>query len=161
MTRALILALLTLVVAPSTTQAGWRIERSLQVAQVVWRPSCGPVGVYFGDPVAYGATENASGWVKSGTCAIGINRSFSGEFEDFCDLILHEMGHVAGYRNPANPADPYHSLDPLSVMFTGDVNVRARNEVDGKLTTEWLGYDSRCLQRARPYLERHGVVPAT
>ena len=31
--------------------------------------------------------------------------------------MLHEYGHLAGYRDPLNPSDPTHSHDPDDIMW--------------------------------------------
>jgi hypothetical protein len=41
-------------------------------------------------------------------------------------VLIHEYGHLAGYSNPANAADPAHSQDPTDIMWP------------------YLQYDARC-----------------
>lgn len=58
-------------------------------------------------------------------CLIELDAGFSTRTRSsdpalYCTLILHEVGHIAGYRPPAkhsNPRDIIHSTSPASVMF--------------------------------------------
>jgi hypothetical protein len=38
-------------------------------------------------------------------------------WRELCPALLHEYGHLAGYRDPLNPSDPAHSHNPRSIMW--------------------------------------------
>lgn len=71
-----------------------------------------------------------------------VERSGDWTWGRVCSTLIHEMGHVAGYRNPKRPTGhgSEHSDDPRSVMH------------------ESVPYDRRCDHRGRPYLERHAGI---
>src|SRR6188768_2158536 len=92
-----LLALIFLfLLAAAPAEAGWRIDRSLAIAQEVWKPTCGALSLAYGDPVSAGASAEADAWAWPGNCRIGINASQHYEFEELCTIVLHEAGHVAG-----------------------------------------------------------------
>jgi hypothetical protein len=61
-------------------------------------------------------------------------RRSAGPAEGAAPALLHEYGHLAGYRDPANPLDPHHSRDPRSIMWP------------------FAHADARCARRGGPYL---------
>lgn len=70
-------------------------------------------------PVEQVALGAIGGQASYATCAIQINSDDSWTPYSFCVVTVHEWGHLQ--LGPlafaaANPADPAHSLDPLSVM---------------------------------------------
>jgi hypothetical protein len=106
--------------APPRDDAG-RVAFFDPVARSLWAPlPCEPV-IHTGpaaDSVvaaeaASGGTEGAA-VADAATCEIWI-RSGLGAYE-FCVVLAHEYGHLAGYVGDA-PGDPAHSADPHHLMF--------------------------------------------
>lgn len=145
--RPVALAVLVLLLAASSAQAGWRINRSVAIAQVVWHPTCGQLRLAYSEPVD--GAESAGAWAWKGNCAIGVPVGTHYEFEELCTLVLHEAGHVAGME---------HSANPRSVMYPVRIFTEGRMEAHGRITKVWGGVDRRCLDRGRPYLEAHGLL---
>lgn len=143
-----LIALAALAYTPNA-DAGWRINRSLQIAQTVWHPTCGTLTLGYGDPIREGAGDAAGGWATAGDCAIKIPNGSHYEFVELCTVILHEAGHVAGMG---------HSPNPRSVMYAEPLVIKTTARIGRKTITEWTGVDHRCLRNGRPFLERHGLL---
>lgn len=89
-------------------------------AMTTWNSPCdGHVRINWapiGEPVVGRADQRQ--------CLIELDASFSKRTRSsdpalYCTLILHEIGHIAGYRPPAKYSDPNdinHSTSPDSVM---------------------------------------------
>lgn len=150
MRRALVLLLaLTLLAAPATAQAGWKLDRSLAVAQAVWSPTCGQMRVAYENPANAGLPEAAAGWAWEGDCTIRLPLGASYEFEQLCTIVVHEAGHVAGRG---------HSSNPRSVMYAEPLVTKTTFTLRGRTVVRWDGIDRRCRDRGRPYLERRGLL---
>lgn len=139
--RALLLATLTLCVgafiAPAPVAAGWRIDRAAAIAAIVWRPAC-PLRIEWTDAaVAVGHIAQAD----EPSCTVLLPRQRRLSWGRFCTAVLHETGHLAGYRDPTNLEDPHHSSRPGSVMYRLDQGANT--------------FDDRCDDRGRTYLRRH------
>jgi hypothetical protein len=147
--RSLILAVLVMLTSPNAAQAGWRIDRSVAIAQAVWKPSCGTLSLRYGVPEDAGAAAGASGWAWNGDCKIGVNAGNHYEFEELCTIVVHEGGHVAGLG---------HSPNRRSVMYAEPLVLKTTARINGREITRWDGVDRRCLQRGRPFLERAGLL---
>lgn len=134
--RILLVTLAVLVAASAPAHAGWKIDRATAIAEIVWQDPCeGRVTLVWQDLGDVFAADGLD-------CLVRINNAGSGwGWPVFCTLMIHEYGHLAGYRDPANPTDPVHARNPRSVMHT-------------PMTT----IDPRCFFNGRPYLERHGVL---
>lgn len=132
-------------------QAGWRIDRSLAIAQTVWHPGCGQLHLGYGDRARDGAAEGAGGWAWAGDCTIRLPNGSHYEFEELCAIVLHEAGHVAGMG---------HSSNPASVMYAEPLVIKTTARIGRKTVVRWTGIDSRCADRGRPFLERHGLLAA-
>jgi hypothetical protein len=145
---AALAALMLALLAPATANAGWRIDRSLTIAETVWHPSCGKLELGYGDPVREGAADSG-GWAWTGNCTIRIPNGSNYEFEELCTIVLHEAGHVAGAG---------HSHNPKSVMYADPLVIRTQARVNGRTVVHWDGVDHRCLNRGRPFLQRHGLL---
>ena len=142
----LTLALLLVLAAPA--RAGWKIDRALAVAQIVWHPACGQLRVSFERPPA--DVAEAAGWAWSGDCTIRVNSQGSHRaFEPFCQTVLHEAGHVAGMGHSSNPRSVMYPYRRLDVGHT---------VLHGRRVTVWPGVDSRCRDRGRPFLGAHGAT---
>ena len=75
-------------VAPGVADADWKIERAKAVAAKAWSDPCpGRVQILSAPP------------------------------RQPCPVLVHEYGHLAGYRDPLNPSDPFHSHDPDNIMY--------------------------------------------
>jgi hypothetical protein len=138
--RALVLAA-ALLIFPATAHAGWRIDRAQQIAGTVWHHPCqGNVNVVW-EPLPDDVTDLASAWVQPGKCTVHIviGNGLNYAWQDICPLMIHEYGHLAGYRDPANTGDPIHSLNEHSVMYGGSMHEE----------------DLRCAGRGRPFLVAH------
>jgi hypothetical protein len=132
MTRVFLLAMAALLVVVTPAQAGWRLERAQGVAAKVWHDPCGGnVTVVWSEipaaDVALADTER---------CIVTFRTGRPVRWLRFCTRMIHEYGHLAGYRDPRNLDDPHHSIDPASVMYA----------------TEDDSHDARCEHRGRPYL---------
>jgi hypothetical protein len=135
--RILLVALLVLLSA-APADAGWRINRSLAIAQEVWKPSCGQLRLAYGNPADYGV-PGADEWAWPEKCAIGIDTSKHFEFEELCTIVLHGAGHVAGAG---------HSDRPQSIMYPYRVfSVKVERVRGREVFTNWGGVDRRCLDR--------------
>jgi hypothetical protein len=146
------LVLLTIAITAAfcaTANAGWRIDRAQQVAAIVWHHPCDDhvtvqVGPVVGDDV------HALAYIDECRIVLNLPASFGAtawSWNSTCYTMLHEYGHLAGYRDPANTADPMHSNNPDSVMYT-----------EPAATVHYFGqqqYDARCDQRGRPFLAEH------
>lgn len=148
-----LVAMLVLLVS-TPANAGWKIDRATAIAATVWVNPC-PGGVEFRwtplpDGVAAADAANCRLWIGT--------RQGKIEWPAWCTTIIHEYGHLAGFRDPSNQADPDHSHDPRSVMFAYAHPVKGSGVVNGRRVVTWSGVDPRCRDRGRPYLERHGLL---
>lgn len=140
---ALLTALLTVSLC-ATSHAGWRIDRAQQIAAVVWHHPCND-RVTVGVGPLEGEDVHALAYIDE--CRITLASAYQWSWDKTCFTMLHEYGHLAGYRDPSNVADPMHSLNPASVMYTEPV-----------ATVHYFGdeqYDPRCDQRGRTFLASH------
>ena len=139
---------------PASTANGWEIERARAIAETVWKVCPGTLSIQAVTLSADAASyyREASGWATEGVCTVDINMDHQAmrEWEPFCSTVLHEVGHVARFRDPTNQADPYHSSNPDSVM--------AASPLYAHIGGRWYGTDPRCRRRGRPFLVRHGLL---
>ncbi len=146
--RLAVAVLAVLAVLPATAQAGWKVDRATAIARIVWDPPCPKLTIAVERPPAHAGAP--TGWAFEDVCVVHINAKMRSlrHFEPFCTTVLHETGHVAGWRDPVTGAA--HASRSGSVMFAGMTfaNINGR----------WDGTDRRCRDRGRPYLERHGVL---
>lgn len=149
MRRALVLSFLLALAAAAPAHAGWRLDRSKAIAAIVWRNPCaGQVTV---EVAPLPAEEFGEAYIED--CRIVLNLWATRSWERVCATVIHEYGHVAGFRDPTNVADPIHSANPKSVMYAGE------DLTDGALLDHHgLRIDARCSQRGRPFLRRHGQL---
>jgi hypothetical protein len=126
----LILVVLLSLALPAAASAATGTEAGLYVGQTVWgAPACGQPHVEVSTPAEYleahgtGAfTGDPEAWADENRCAIVINPDFTiHTATKRCHVIVHEWGHLAGFRDPSNAADPSHSDNPHSVMYGEDL----------------------------------------
>jgi hypothetical protein len=150
MRRLPLLLLLVPLVWPGAAGAGWRIDRARQIADRVWNHPCnGHIQWHW---EALPDQPEIAAYTRQNACEYGLTintaHSFLG-FEDLCSVVLHEVGHLAGYQDPTNPGDPWHSTNPHSVMHQHGAITYGGD----KDHPTWTGVDRRCLNRGRTYLK--------
>lgn len=105
------------------------------VAAIVWGPVPGCASVkqqYVGMPPPVLGQSNPP-------CGIDYNRRrYFASFGKLCSVTIHEWGHLVGFRDPRNTADPDHSIDPGSIMYF-----------------KYTGPDLRCRDFGWPYIHAH------
>ncbi len=119
--------------APAGAQFN-RVAAAKAVANRVWRSPCnGQVTTRRG---VLDASVAANAYYSLGQpgqpytdCVVTFNAVLyahgRANYQAFCSTLLHEWGHLAGYRAPPGQEairadgtlDPFHSRDPRSVMF--------------------------------------------
>jgi hypothetical protein len=120
---ALLAAALFVVLPAGVAHADWQTDRARAVAAKVWENPCrGQVTVYSAPPLQ--PTWRA--WAYPSQCRIGLSTASPWTWAELCAALIHEYGHLAGYSDPANTADPTHSHDPDDIMWP------------------YLHYDARC-----------------
>jgi len=98
----------------------WRERRAVEVGNAIWKTPCGsvPVAVAWQPPPP--GLERASGWAYEGRCVVYLNdelRHRARNWRRMCHIIVHEMGHIAGWRDPLT--GHVHAEDPWSIMSIG------------------------------------------
>lgn len=164
MRRTILLTALaaTLIVA-APASAGWRLDRARQIADTVWHHPCATQGIKIEWPRALDSgwadeRDDGEGTVPGGsfdaaTCVIYLNPHIRHPWPDLCTEILHETGHLDGYRDPTNATDPLHSSNPRSVMYESVRERTIHHTARGDVVT-WDA-DPRCAHRGRPFLALH------
>lgn len=126
-------ALLTFlsIVAPGVADADWKIDRAKAVASKAWNDPCpGRVQILYAPP-------RQPSWLAStikGYCQITLSDREAWPWSQLCPVLVHEYGHLAGYRDPLNTDDPFHSHDPNNIMYA------------------FIHPDQRCNSYGTPYL---------
>lgn len=156
----LLTALALLACAPQA-EAGWQINRATAIAQIVWHHPCVDRMQIRRDSaetaLKRGAVATvAAAWADEAQCIMFVSTDWPLTWPEFCTHVLHEAGHLAHYRDPANTRDPDHSLNPASIMY-GQEN-RAYGTIHQRGRAVEAGGDARCSNRGRPYLESHGLL---
>lgn len=102
------------IIAPGVADADWKIDRAKAVASAAWNDPCpGRVEILYAPP-------QQPSWLAStikGYCRITLSDQEPWPWTQLCPVLVHEYGHLAGYRDPLNPSDPSHSHDPNDIMF--------------------------------------------
>lgn len=90
------------------------ITRAKAVAAVVWNHPCGDVVT-----VALAPPPDPSwrAWTFPSACLVDLSDVRPWRWSELCPALLHEYGHLAGYRDPQNPSDPTHSHDRSNIMW--------------------------------------------
>lgn len=142
------IAVVALLVFAAPARADWQIDRGLQIARVVWHNPCADRSTISfmsqaemnqGHVLAPGDYVGALS-VPSECRIILSDELESHGWEVVCSFLIHESGHLAGFRDLSNPSDPLHSSNPRSIM------------------NHYVPDDARCYKRGRPFLELHGVL---
>lgn len=126
--KPLLIALLLLVALPTPAQAGWKHDRAVAIARIVWEDPCdGNVELRWAP-----LRNTYNGW-HSAPCQISISTDVTYRtFQDFCSVVLFQYGFVAGV---------WLNDNPRSIMYYGGYK-----------------HDERCAKRGRPFLEAHGAL---
>jgi hypothetical protein len=99
----------------AVARADWQTERAEAIAAKLWgNPCAGAVTVRSEAP----PEPDWRAWTYAQTCTVVLsNRPPKWQWDELCPILMHEYGHLAGYRDPLNPADPFHSHDPRDIMW--------------------------------------------
>jgi hypothetical protein len=138
MTRriALLTAMLCLALPAATAAADWQTDRAQAVAAKVWDDPCdGQVILQLAEP----PQPSWRAWSYPRLCTVVLSTAARWRWSELCPAMIHEYGHLAGFRDPENTADPFHSTDPHSIMWP------------------FLHGDARCAQKGEIFL---GLAPA-
>lgn len=105
---------------PTVAQAH-QIDGAKAIAARVWKNPCANgVSVTWGPVVPTATTVNTDEIVAEATqetCSIVFNNTLPvPRWTALCTYMIHEYGHLAGYRDPSNVKDPFHSANPKSIM---------------------------------------------
>jgi hypothetical protein len=122
--------LLCVLALSSAARADWKLDRAKAVAAKAWNDPCSGRVLVEVEPQA------GADWLAStlpSQCRITLARALP--WSRLCPVLLHEYGHLAGYRDLRNPADPFHSHDPHSIMWP------------------FAHADARCRRNGVPYLK--------
>ncbi len=147
MTHVLIMLLVAFAMMTSSARAmslgavQVALPRTMAVAEAYWSADgCdGRVRVELLTRAALQAIrgDEADAQALQEACLIQVSWGPDTSRTTICALLVHERGHLHGKRFPSNVEDPFHSLDPASVMFAG------------------LGNAPRaCMEAFQPYLVR-------
>lgn len=121
--------------AAGVSDTDWQAGRAQAIARAVWHNPCnGAVDL------AWDVTDPAlEGYVSltDEPCTVHLRPGYA-SWGELCTTVIHEYGHVAGFRDMTNTDDVYHSRNPDSVMYP-----------------VYGGPDPRCAQRGRPFLDAH------
>jgi hypothetical protein len=153
--RLLCLCLAGLLPTAATANAGWKVQRAQAIAAAVWHHPCADhVTIEWGDLPATGIAVSAAEAFDD-ECRIVFAREPT-TWVEFCTTMIHEYGHLAGYRDWANTADPLHSSNPHSVMAQNTITVDEAilETVHGhkQWIHRYVGLDRRCADHGRIYL---------
>lgn len=140
-------------------QRGWKMQRSLAVADAMWGPApCGRVTIERNTWLVSFRESSALAAADADACIIYLRPSWHPRwFGEVCTVLLHERGHIDGYRDPTNVEDPEHSGDPNNLMaadYLLQVNFVRRH---GRLREYRESGNWRCTDRGLAYLRRHHV----
>lgn len=151
--KVVLLAVLAVLFLAAPAQAGWKLNRAAQIANIVWGNPC-PWRIEWAPPPP--RHPEAVAWAVQDECGdTGKAVVYLSEtepihtFDVFCTRVLHERGHSIGME---------HSGNPRSVMYGVDQSIEGRYFRDSTHFT-WRGHgDRRCRDRGRPFLERYGLL---
>jgi hypothetical protein len=129
----------------------WQVARAEAVAAKAWGNPCGGAVTFRVKPIP--AEDEA--WAYDCTVEYNTTEYVPTDWPTFCSTMVHEYGHLAGFRDPRNTEDPAHSINPYSVMYATEPPVTA------DLPGEWyrhkkvhvvVGYEPRCAYHGRAFL---------
>ena len=119
------------IVAPGVADADWKIDQAKAVAAKAWNDPCpGRLQILYAPP-------KEPSWLASAVksyCQVTLSDREMWTWKQLCPMLVHEYGHLAGYRDPLNPSDPFHSHDPDHIMYA------------------FIHRDPRCLDYGTPFL---------
>jgi hypothetical protein len=128
---ALVATTLCVALPAGVAHADWQTDRAQLIAAKAWNNPCaGKATLRLAAPPQ--STWRA--WTYQGLCLIELSDSQPWRWDELCPVIVHEYGHLAGYTDPLNPRDPYHSHDPKDIM------------------APFVHYDRRCDDYGSAYL---------
>ena len=111
---ALVVTLLFAGLPAGIARADWQTDRAQLIAAKVWNDPCGGrVTLWFTTP----QDPSWRAWAYPMLCTIGMSTAKPWKWGELCPVLMHEYGHLAGYKDPANTADPDHSDDPNDIMW--------------------------------------------
>ena len=134
------------------------VDRAMKLAAHVWNNPCGGHVTVDGQPLA----GDELAFADPDECLVVYDSGRAWSWPDFCTVMLHEYGHLAGYSHPVGVSlddgtiDHTHDPDPRSLMHPlltlGPVYVRRRGRSHNHWEPRWPNADPRCLaaQRAPP-----------
>jgi hypothetical protein len=138
-------------------QPAWQVSRARAIAEKAWahHPCVERMRVRWAPP--YDGRASTAAWADEVDCVVTFNDGRRLGWPEFCTRLLHEAGHLAGYRDVSNPDDPatpedesMHSADPNNLMYAEDLHVYGRVRRHGRWVD--VGGDARCANRGRSYL---------
>lgn len=138
-----LVALAALLALAAPAQAGWRIDRSQDVAAVIYPVPCAAVEIRWGQPPDAGVDA----WTRRDVepCVVNFREGAGFDWPVFCSLMVHEYGHLAGLD---------HSDNPLSVMRPAGGMHR---DEDARGRVSYRGAFAGCFDRGRAFV---GLRPA-
>lgn len=158
--RMLLFVFASFLLVTAQAQAGWKVDRAVQIANIVWNYPCsGHVRLQWEAPPANQPTlQNANAWEQN--CVVTYNVLRPTTWGEFCTDTIHEFGHAANFRDPTNKADPLHSANPRSVMYGGEYTELPLVEMHPlpNRMEQYEQADSRCELYGRPYLAKRGAT---
>ena len=105
--------LVALLWAPAA-RADWQTDRAQAIAAKLWgNPCSGAVTLLHAAP----PDPSWRAWTFPDRCTVVLSNTRPWAWVELCPVLMHEYGHLAGYTDPANPADPTHSHDPADIMW--------------------------------------------
>jgi hypothetical protein len=111
---ALLATALVAVFGVGTARADWQTGRAQAIAATLWHDPCGGKVTLDSAPPP---DPGWRAWTYRDGCTIVLSNVRPWKWEELCPVLMHEYGHLAGYTDPANPADPHHSHDPDDIMW--------------------------------------------
>jgi len=144
----------------ATTRSGWKADRAVAIARIVWHHPCVDrmrLEWISRERFAAMVPESPDGLatVDRDRCVVLITDDVSASWDDLCYWVIHEGGHLARFRDPTNAADPDHADDLRSIMFGVDIRGFTISEPGSAPITvprsHW-----RCRHRGAPFLRAHG-----
>jgi hypothetical protein len=110
---ALLTTLFVVVPAVGTARADWQTDRAQAIAARLWHDPCGGAVTLLSQPPP---SPDWRAWTFPDRCTVVLSNTRPWTWHELCPVVMHEYGHLAGYSDPLNPGDPYHSHDPRDLM---------------------------------------------
>ena len=102
--------------APAGAATPADVDRALGVANGVYPTACVPV---VEEAPLYNANADAEAYEQD--CRIRLRPDFrvATDYARLCSVMIHEKGHLAGFREAGGSWGGKHSTDPANVMYDG------------------------------------------